>query len=87
MKDRNFDNNHVCLIDEVDALLIDKITDSTRLTTKKPSYEGLRLVFCLIWSIHSQVLKVANQNIYENKITINGFTYHTPNENLKNKHT
>jgi preprotein translocase subunit SecA len=46
--DRNFDENHVAILDEVDALLIDRMRDSTRLSSQKPLFECIKTILILI---------------------------------------
>ena len=46
--DRNFDENHVAILDEVDALLIDRMRESTRLTSQKPLFDCIKIILILI---------------------------------------
>ena len=50
-KGRNFDENHVAILDEVDALLIDRMTDSTRISSRKPLFDAIKAIFILIHEI------------------------------------
>jgi hypothetical protein len=41
----------VAILDEVDALLIDRMRDSTRLSSPKPLYEVIKLLLVLIYEV------------------------------------
>jgi preprotein translocase subunit SecA len=71
-KGRDFDKNHVAILDEVDALLIDRMTDSTRISSRKPLFDAIKAIFILIHEIKFELIKAKGRFCGQLKVKILG---------------
>lgn len=62
----------MAILDEVDALLIDRMRDSTRLSSPKPLFECIKAILILIYEIKKHLIEAKSRYCTIDKVIILG---------------